>query len=128
MASPADIARAQILLGSTGRWTDQQVSAAIDSEGGVPEACVLLLESAATAAAFEVDVTAGSQSVKQSHVSAALRKAAQQIRDDYELDGAAGQIGTTHTWTGRDVLGDVGPCGNLCDGCCNPFPCGGCTP
>lgn len=122
MASSTDIARAKILLGDTGRWTDQQISDMIDTEGGVPEACVLLLESAAAAASFDPDVTAGSQSVKSAHVSASLRRAAQAIRDRYNLAGAAGTIGTTQGWTGRDVLGmDCCTCGNL-------PPCPWCTP
>lgn len=107
MASVGDIARAQIILGSTGRWSDSQVSAAIDADGGVPEGCVLLLESAATAAAFDVDVTAGSQSVKQSHVAAALRQAAQAIRETYGLAGSAGTISTLLPTTGRAILGGI---------------------
>lgn len=105
MASTSDITRTQILLGSTGRWSDSQVEDAIDAEGSVPAAAVLLLESAATAAAFDPDVTAGSQSVKQSHVAGALRKAAQAIRDDYGLAGGAGTVGVILPTTGRDVLG-----------------------
>jgi len=105
MASVADIARAQLLLGGTGRWSDAEVEDAIDAEGSVPAAAVLLLESAATAAAFDPDVTAGSQSVKQSHVAGALRKAAQAIRDDYGLAGGAGTIGVILPTTCRDVLG-----------------------
>lgn len=85
MASPADIARAQIILGNTGEWSDIVVGNTIDSEGGVPEACVFLLESAATAAAFQADVSAGSQRVSQSHVAEALRRAAQSVRETYGL-------------------------------------------
>lgn len=124
MATEADIARAQLLLGGTDRWTDEVVGDAIDSEGGVPEACVLLLESAATAAAFNVDVKAGSQSVTQSHVATALRRAAQQIRDDYGLAGATGGISTMNVTSGRNALGVIDPCcldesthpGNYCCG------------
>lgn len=104
------------MLGSTGEWSDVTVGAAIDAEGGVPEACVLLLESAATAAAFQPDVKAGSQSVTQSHVADALRKAAQAIRDDYGLPGGAGTITTMQAWSGRDVLGCISDCGNGCIG------------
>ena len=132
MASESDIARAQLLLGGTGRWSDSVVGDAIDAEDGVPAACVLLLESAATAAAFEPDVKAGSQSVTASHVAAALRRAAQSIRDDYGLAGGAGIIGTTSVTTGRNPLGvthcchDPSTCpGNSCtcldetDWCCS---------
>ncbi len=108
MASEADIARAQLLLGDTGRWSDEVVGETIDSEGGVPEACVLLLESAATAAAFQPGmVKAGSQSITQGGIAAALRDAAQQIRDDYGLAGGVGVISTMQSWSGRDVLGAV---------------------
>lgn len=106
MAADDDIARAQTLLGNTGRWSDAIVSDAIDSEGGVPEAAVFLLDSAATAAAFEVDVKAGSQSVKASHVAGALTAAADRIRTAYGLAGGVGTIGTILPTTGRDVLGD----------------------
>lgn len=106
MATEAEIARAQLLLGNTGRWSDAEVEDAIDTEGGVPEACVLLLESAATAAAFAPGtVKAGSQSISQANVADALRKAAQAIRDEYELAGSAGSVSTMQGWTGRDVLG-----------------------
>ncbi len=106
MATEADIARAQLILGGTERWSDAVVEDAIDSEGGVPQACVLLLESAATAASFQPGmVKAGSQSITQSNVADALRKAAQQIRDDYGLAGGTGAISTTQTWSGRDPLG-----------------------
>lgn len=127
MASPADIARAQIILGSTDRWTDDTVGDAIDSEGGVPEAAVFLLESAATAAAFQPDVTAGSQSVKQAHVAGELRRAAQRIRNQYDLDGADGQIGTREGGTGRDPMGACAvPCSHIeGDGCCSGT-CAGC--
>lgn len=132
MASPTDIARAQLMLGSTGRWSDVVVGDAIDAEGSVPAACVLLLESAAVAASFDADVSAGSQSVKQSHVASALYAAAQRIRDDYGLAGGAGTISTLTPTTGRPVLGgvscalddDVSTCGDLCAcgslyGCCS---------
>lgn len=105
MASEADIARAQLILGGTSKWSDAVVEDAIDSEGGVPEACVLLLESAATAAAFQADVKAGSQSITQSHVATALRRAAQSVRDTYSLAGSAGLVSTMQGWSGRDVLG-----------------------
>lgn len=106
MATEAEIARAQLLLGDTGRWSDEVVGATIDSEGGVPEACVLLLESAATAAAFSpATIKAGSQSISQANVADALRKAAQAIRDEYELAGSAGSVSTMQGWTGRDPLG-----------------------
>lgn len=131
MATEADIARAQILLGSTSRWTDSQVEAAIDDEGSVPAACVLLLESAATAAAFQPGmVKAGSQSITQDGIAGALRAAAQSIRDDYGLPGGVGVISTTNVTTGRDPLGACDPCctdpstcpGNYCDGCCTTCP------
>ena len=130
MASDSDIARAQLLLGDTGRWTDDQVGDAIDAEGGVPAACVLLLESAATAASFDADVKAGSQSVTQSHVANALYRAAQRIRDDYGLAGGAGTLSTVLPTTCRPVLGgtpcaddavcglDSCTCGDLA-GCCS---------
>lgn len=106
MATEAEIARAQLLLGDTGRWSDEVVGDTIDSEGGVPEACVLLLESAATAAAFSpATIKAGSQSISQANVADALRKAAQAIRDDYELEGSAGTVTTMQGWTGRDPIG-----------------------
>lgn len=125
MATEADIARAQLLLGNTGRWSDEIVEEAIDSEGGVPEACVLLLESAATAAAFQPGmVKAGSQSITQSGIAAALREAAQQIRDDYGLAGSAGLISTMCVTSGRNPLGVIDYCldpsthpGNYCCGC-----------
>lgn len=135
MATTADITRAQLMLGGTGRWSDSQVEDAIDTEGSVPAGCVLLLESAATAAAFDPDVTAGSQSVKQSHVAGALRKAAQQIRDDYSLPGGAGTVGVILPTTDRPILGgmrcgpdltalddgfargDMCTCGNLLGAC-----------
>lgn len=94
----------------------------------MPAACVLLLESAATAAAFQPGmVKAGSQSITQGNIAAALRHAAQQIRDDYGLAGGIGVIATTNVTTGRPVLGVVDPCcvdpstcpGNYCDGCCS---------
>lgn len=92
----------------------------------MPEACVLLLESAATAAAFQPDtVKAGSQSITQSGVAAALRAAAQSIRDDYGLAGGAGVMSTMCVTTGRNPLGVVDPChtdpstcpGNYCHSC-----------
>lgn len=109
------------MLGNTGRWSDTEVGAAIDSEGSVPAACVLLLESAATAAAFDPDVTAGSQSVKSSHVADARRKAAQRIRDDHGLPRSAGSVSTMQSWTGRDALGMIAcECDTtaFCNGCC----------
>lgn len=135
MATQADITRAQLLLGNTGRWSDSEVEDAIDSEGSAAAAAVLLLESAATAAAFDPDVKAGSQSVSQSHVAGALRKAAQAIRDEYSLPGGAGTIGVILPTTNRPVLGgtrcgpditalddgfargDVCGCGNLLGVC-----------
>ena len=134
MASEADIARAQLILGGTARWSDEVVGEAIDSEGGVPEACVLLLESAATAAAFQPGmVKAGSQSITQGGVSAALRAAAQAIRDDYGLDGGAGVISTMRVTTGRNVLGVIDTCidpsthpGNYCCGCDDVTGCAEC--
>jgi hypothetical protein len=133
VASDADIARAQLILGGTERWSDEVVSDAIDSEGGVPEACVLLLESAATAAAFQPGmVKAGSQSITQGGVAAALRAAAQQIRDDYGLAGGMGVISTMNVTTGRDPISGATTCctaddpstcpGNYCDGCCATCP------
>jgi len=125
VASESDIARAQTLLGNTGRWSDEVVSDAIDSEGSVPQACVMLLESAATAAAFQPGmVKAGSQSITQGGISGALRAAAQQIRDDYGLMGGTGVISTMNVTTGRNVLGVIDPCcidesthpGNYCCG------------
>lgn len=120
MADDADIARAQLLLGNTGRWTDDEVGDAIDAEGSVPAAAVLLLESAAVAASFDADVKAGSQSVTQNHVAGALYRAAQRIRDDYGLAGAAGTVSTLLPSTGRPALG--GTCydaddDGLCDAC-----------
>lgn len=122
------------MLGNTGRWTDSLVEDAIDAEGSVPAACVLLLESAATAASFDADVKAGSQAVSQAHVAGALFKAAQRIRDDYDLPGAAGSVGVMMTSTARPVLGGPGcvdangdpiidgscSCGELygCGACC----------
>lgn len=132
MASASDIARAQLLLGGTDRWTDQVVEDAIDAEGSVPQAAVLLLESAATAASFHVDVKAGSQSVTQSHVASALWRAAQRIRDDYSLAGSTGMISTMNVTTGRDQISGATTCctaddpstcpGNYCDGCCATCP------
>jgi len=107
MASPTQIAECRLLLGGGDRWTDGVISSAIDAEGSVPDAAVLLLDSAATAASFTPDVSAGSQSIRSAHMSDALRRSAQRIRDTYGLRGATGTISTITTT----------------DDCCNGVDC-----